>query len=57
MAIGPLMVVSIVMSGPDPFSMLIVLVFLMLAFVLGVYWGPRLLLVERQHVSGDKRVA
>jgi hypothetical protein len=45
------------MSGPDPLSMLIVFVFLMLAFVLGVYWGPRLLSVERQHVSGDTRVA
>jgi hypothetical protein len=57
MAVGPLMVVSIVMSGPDPLSMLIVFVFLMLAFVLGIYWGPRLLSVERQHVSGDRRLA
>jgi hypothetical protein len=57
MAVGPLMVISIVMSGPDPLSMLIVLAFLAFAFVLGVYWGPRLLSVERQHVSGDRRVA
>jgi hypothetical protein len=54
MAVGPLMVISIVMSGPDPLSMLIVMAFMVFTFLIGVYWGPRLLSVERQHVSGDR---
>ncbi|MGO9468403.1 MAG: hypothetical protein ACLQIB_51565 [Isosphaeraceae bacterium] len=42
-AIGPLLVLSVLLSPPDLFSMLIVAVFLILAFALGIYWAPHLI--------------
>jgi hypothetical protein len=46
-ATGPLLILSILLSGPDLFGMLVVAFFLMLAFALGIYWAPRLAPWER----------
>jgi hypothetical protein len=46
-AIGPLLILSILLSGPDLFGMLVVAFFLMLAFALGIYWAPHLGLAAR----------
>jgi len=51
-ALGPLLVLSVLLSPPDLFSMLIVAVCLMLAFALGVYWAPHLVPSIRE---GDPR--
>jgi hypothetical protein len=47
-ATGPLLILSILLSGPDLFGMLVVAFFLMLAFALGIYWAPRLVALERR---------
>jgi hypothetical protein len=46
-ATGPLLILSILLSGPDLFGMLVVASFLILAFALGIYWAPHLGSSER----------
>jgi len=42
-AVGPLLVLGALISGPDLLSMLLAVILLMLPFSLGIYWGPRLI--------------
>jgi Sec-independent protein secretion pathway component TatC len=56
-AVGPLMVLAVLVSPPDIVSMLVVVIPLALAFSLGVYWGPRLLSPETGNASRKGEVA
>ena len=56
-AVGPLLVLGMLMSGPDLLSMLLAVILLMLPFSLGIYWGPRLISPARQNAMRNGGVA
>jgi Sec-independent protein secretion pathway component TatC len=50
-AVGPLLIVGVLISGPDLLSMLLAVILLMLPFSLGIYWGPRLISPARRNAT------
>jgi Sec-independent protein secretion pathway component TatC len=56
-AIGPLLVLGMLISGPDLLSMLLAVILLMLPFSLGIYWGPRLISPARRNATRNGGVA
>ena len=56
-ATGPLLVLGMLISGPDLLSMLLAVILLMLPFSLGIYWGPRLISPARRKATTNGGMA